>query len=108
MGCCDVLLSDLPPHLTWTLVPLNDSDVQAQQRLKCRSYTSTVSVSAFYLDGEVVPHVIPHFEATQKRHPATSACWGVIVIEPPDGVQHADQPVAGEQKEEEEEDAGGC
>lgn len=61
-----------------------------------------------HLDGEVIPHVIPEFEATQKRHPAASTCWGVIVKAPPDGIQHTDQPEASEQQVKEQEDAGGC
>lgn len=40
-------------------------------------------------------------------HPATSSCRCIIVIVPPDGVQHADQPEPSEEQGEEQDDAGG-
>lgn len=51
-----------------------------------------------HLDGEVVPHVFPESEATQEGYPTTSSKRGVIVKEPPDGVQHTDQPEASKQQ----------
>lgn len=60
-----------------------------------------------HLDGEVIPHVFPKFEATQEGHPASSTGRSVIVKEPPDGVHNADQPEAREQQVKEQEDAGG-
>lgn len=35
-------------------------------------------------------------------------CRRVVVEEPPDGVEHTDEPEASEQQVEEEEDTGGC
>lgn len=63
--------------------------------------------AASYLDREVVPHVFPEPEATQVGHPAASTRGSVVVEEPPNGVQHADQPEASEQQVEEQKDAGG-
>lgn len=60
-----------------------------------------------YLDGEVIPHVFPDPEATQVGHPAASARGSVIVVEPPDGIEHAEQPEASEQQVKEQNDAGG-
>lgn len=64
--------------------------------------------AASYLDGEVIPHVFPDPEATQVGHPAASTRGCVIVEEPPNGIQHADQPEASEQQVKEQKDAGGC
>lgn len=50
-----------------------------------------------HLDGEIIPHVPPQFEAKQNRRSATPACRRVEVIVPPDGVQHTDQPEASEE-----------
>lgn len=64
--------------------------------------------AASYLDGEVIPHVFPDPEAAQVGQPAASTRGSVIVEEPPNGIQHADQPEASEQQVKEQEDAGGC
>lgn len=61
-----------------------------------------------YLDGEVIPHVFPKSGATHEVHPAPPLRRSVIVKEPPDTVQHTDQPEASEQQVKEEDDAGGC
>lgn len=63
--------------------------------------------AASYLDGEVIPHVFPDPEATHVGHPAASTKGSVIVEEPPNAVQHADQPEASEQQVKEQKDAGG-
>lgn len=52
--------------------------------------------------------MFPDPETTQVGHPAASARGSVIVEEPPDGVEHAEQPEASEQQVEEQKDAGGC
>lgn len=62
-------------------------------------------MSRSHRDGKIIPQVVPHSEATQEGHPATTAGWSVIVEEPPDAVQHTDEPVAGVQQVEEQEDA---
>lgn len=64
--------------------------------------------AASYLDGEVIPHVFPDPEAAQVGRPAASAGGGVVVEEPPNGIEHADQPEASEQQVKEQKDAGGC
>lgn len=51
--------------------------------------------------------MFPDPEATQEGHPAAPAGGGVVVVEPPDGVEHADQPEACEQQVKEQNDAGG-
>lgn len=61
-----------------------------------------------HLDGEVISHVFPNSEAAQDGHPAASTRRSVIVKEPPDSVQHTDQPKASEQQVKEQKDAGGC
>lgn len=63
--------------------------------------------AASYLDGEVIPHVFPDPEATHVAHPAASTRGSVTVEEPPNAVQHADQPEASEQQVKEQKDAGG-
>lgn len=64
--------------------------------------------AASHLDGEVISHVFPDPEATQVGHLAASTRGSIIVEEPPNGVQHADQPEASEQQVKEQKDAGGC
>lgn len=63
--------------------------------------------AASYLDGKVIPHVVPDPEAAHVGHPAASARGSVIVQEPPNGIEHADQPEASEQQVKEQKDAGG-
>lgn len=60
-----------------------------------------------HLNGEVIPHVFPGLEATQEGNPAAAPGRGVIVDEPPDSVEHADEPEAGGEQVEEQEDARG-
>lgn len=61
-----------------------------------------------YLDGEVIPHVFPEPQAAQVGHPAAPPGGSVIVEEPPDGIEHAEQPEAREHQVKEAKDAGGC
>lgn len=64
--------------------------------------------STSHLDGEVIPHVVPDFDSAQVGHLTPSACGSVIVKVPPDGIEHADQPVTRKQQVDEQEDARGC
>lgn len=70
-------------------------------------YNSCVKAVS-HRDGEVIPHIFPKSEATQEGHPAASPRRSVIVKEPPDSIEHTDQPEASEQQVKEQEDAGGC
>lgn len=91
-----------PPHIDF-LSPYG-SNVPAQKIDDAKTKSKAFS----YLDGKVITHVFPNFEAAQEGRPVASTCRSVIIKVPPDSIQHADQPVASEHQVKEQEDAGGC
>lgn len=80
-------------------------NVEPTQRLSFSSLQYMLSAS--HLDWEIIPHVVPNFDATDGGHPAASTWGGVIVNVPPDRIQHTDQPIACKQQVAEDADAGG-
>ena len=61
-----------------------------------------------HLYREVVPHVFPNSKAAHVVNSASALWRRVIVVEPPDGVQHAHQPEAREHQVQEQDDADLC